>query len=154
MIENSTNPSGGEHIIIGGLFVQIIFFGFFFITAVIFQIRVTRDPTHSSIELSRVTKKHMANLYITSILILIRSAVRVAEYLKGYDGYLMVHEVFIYVFDALPMFFVMVAMFYWHPSEMLCLLGRANKYFEHGFVVQKLAAPSSVEEVSDVTPKH
>ena len=39
MIENSTNPSGGEHIIIGGLFVQIIFFGFFFIMSLLVVIR-------------------------------------------------------------------------------------------------------------------
>ena len=91
----------GEKVIVGGLFAQIVFFGTFVIAALIFEIRQRKNPTALSLE--RPWKKHMISLYVVSILIFVRSIVRVVEYLQGYDGYLMVNEVFIYVFDALPM---------------------------------------------------
>ncbi|KAJ5586888.1 uncharacterized protein N7459_002653 [Penicillium hispanicum] len=145
MASNSTNPSPGEHIIIGGLFVQIIFFGFFAISAVVFQARISRSPTARSIELGGIWHRHMYALYATSILILIRSIVRVVEYLQGYDGYLMKHEVFIYVFDALLMFVTMMVLQYQHPSEINCLLGRAERYSEKIFKTRKFIPESALE---------
>lgn len=53
-----------------------------------------------------------------SILILIRSIVRVVEYLQGYDGYIMTHEVYLYIFDALVMFIAVVSMNWIHPGEV------------------------------------
>ncbi|OJJ31248.1 hypothetical protein ASPWEDRAFT_62490 [Aspergillus wentii DTO 134E9] len=130
MIQDTSNPSTGEHIIIGGLFVQIIFFGFFLITAVIFEIRLANYKTPKSIDLAHIWHRHMRALYMSSILVLIRSVVRVVEYLRGYDGYLMKNEVFIYVFDALLMFLAMVVLHVTHPSEINALLGRGVWFFE------------------------
>ncbi|OKL58477.1 hypothetical protein UA08_06352 [Talaromyces atroroseus] len=145
MVSDSTNPSSGEHIIIGGLFVQIIFFGFFMITTSIFQLRIDRKPTAISIELSSTWHKHMFALYATSTLILIRSVVRVVEYLEGYDGFLMTHEVFIYVFDALLMWTTMIIMHIIHPSQINCLIGRGEMFFQKGFQVQKVGFTSTLE---------
>ncbi|CRG83388.1 Protein RTA1 [Talaromyces islandicus] len=145
MISNSTNPSSGEHIIIGGLIVQIIFFGFFMITASIFRLRIHRNPTDASIELSFVWRKHLFALSISSLLILIRSVVRVVEYVEGYDGFLMAHEVFIYVFDAFLMFIVMLTMHFIHPSQVNCLLGRGKMFFGKGFRVETAGFNESSE---------
>ena len=71
-------------------------------------------------------KKHMAALHSSSVLILIRSIIRVVEYIQGTDGVILSHEVFIYVFDGLLMFFVMVIFVVVHPSEVNCLLGRGS----------------------------
>ncbi|KAL3469438.1 RTA1 like protein-domain-containing protein [Aspergillus californicus] len=116
----------GENIIVGGLFVQIIFFGFFVICSYIFQRRISANPT--ALELANATpwKRHMWALYGSSILILIRSIFRVIEYLQGYDGYLLRNEAFIYVFDALLMWLVLVIFVVVHPSEVNCLLGRGR----------------------------
>lgn len=65
-------------------------------------------------------------LYGSSILILVRSIFRVVEYLQGWDGYLLRNEAFIYVFDALLMWLVMVIFVVVHPSEVNCLLGRGR----------------------------
>lgn len=73
----------GEGVIVGGLFAQIVFFGLFVITAMIFHIRQSKRPTALAHE--RPWKKHMTGLYIVSILIFVRSIVRVVEYLQGYD---------------------------------------------------------------------
>jgi hypothetical protein len=49
---------------------------------------------------------------------MVRSVFRVVEYLQGNAGYLLSHEVFLYVFDAVLMLAVM-GMFNWvHPSEI------------------------------------
>ena len=52
----------------------------------------------------------MNGLYIASGLILLRNIVRVVEYIQGYDGYINHHEAFLYVFDAVLIFGVMVVM--------------------------------------------
>ena len=114
MVKDTTNPSTGERIIIGGLLVQIIFFGFFMITALVFQSRIMSNPTGMSNELSSLWRRHLTALYITSVLILVRSIVRVVEYIQGYDGYLMKQEVFIYVFDGLLMLVAMLVLQYIH----------------------------------------
>lgn len=141
---SSDTPATGEHVIIGGLFVQIIFFGFFAITAVIFQARISKRPTVRSIELGSLWRRHMRALYITSILILIRSVFRVVEYIEGYDGYLMKHEAFIYIFDALLMFVVMIALQWWHPSEINCLLGRSYKYSEKMIMMRQFLSGTTL----------
>lgn len=116
----------GENVILGGLFVQIVFFGFFLFSAMLFQRRVTRDPTPASVDASIPWKKHLYALYSSSILILIRSIFRVVEYIQGWDGYLLSKEVYIYVFDGLLMFAMMVIFVIIHPSEVNCLLGRGR----------------------------
>ncbi|KAJ5274036.1 RTA1 like protein [Penicillium angulare] len=52
-------------------------------------------------------------------MILIRSIYRVIEYAQGNSGYVISHEVFIYVFDATMMFLVMIVMNDFHPSVVL-----------------------------------
>ncbi|KAK3110177.1 hypothetical protein LTR53_015807 [Teratosphaeriaceae sp. CCFEE 6253] len=107
----------GQHIVVAGLFVQVIFFGLFVITAALFHLRMTRMPTGRSYELAW-WKRHMMSLYVVSILIFIRSIVRVVEYLQGFNGYVMGHEAFIYVFDGLMMFTAVVVMNWIHPGEV------------------------------------
>ncbi|KAE8389395.1 RTA1 like protein-domain-containing protein [Aspergillus alliaceus] len=149
MVKDSTDPTTGEHIIIGGLFVQIIFFGFFVITAIVFELRMAKKRIGASAELGRIWRRHMIALYVTSLLVLVRSIVRVVEYLDGYDGYLMKHEVFIYVFDALLMFIAMLVLSYIHPSQVNSLLDRGEQYFENFLVRRKFAPTSTVEMVVD-----
>jgi hypothetical protein len=65
-------------------------------------------------------------LHASSILVLIRSIVRVVEYAQGESGFIMQHEAFIYVFDGLLMFAVMTIFLMIHPSEVNYLLGRGR----------------------------
>ncbi|KAJ5991592.1 hypothetical protein N7522_011799 [Penicillium canescens] len=145
MVKDTTNPSTGERIIIGGLLVQIIFFGFFMITALVFQSRIVSNPTGMSNELLSLWRRHLTALYITSVLILVRSIVRVVEYIQGYDGYLMKQEVFIYVFDGLLMLVAMLVLQYIHPSEINCLIGRGDRYSEKVFKTRKFVPESALE---------
>jgi hypothetical protein len=122
----------GENLIVGGLFVQLAFFGFFVIAAGIFQFRGRHYL--SSLPPSLTWKKHLYVLYFTSILILIRSIFRVAEYLQGNAGYLLSSEVFLYIFDSLLMLGVMVAMNVVHPGDIAIMLKGTSKHASGDFV--------------------
>lgn len=105
-----------HYVVIGGLFLQVAFFGLFVVVATIFHIRLVRSPT--LLAHKRPWLKHMTGLYIVSILILVRSIVRGVEFIQGYDGYIMTHEAFLYAFDAVPMFIAVVTMNMIHPGEV------------------------------------
>lgn len=117
----------GEHITIGGLAVQLVFFSVFIIASTIFHYRIRKNPTEkcfnplrSSGVLQMATwETVMTGLYVASILILIRSIFRLIEYAQGNSGYLISHEAFLYVFDSTLMLFTMVAMSIFHPSKIL-----------------------------------
>jgi hypothetical protein len=47
-----------------------------------------------------------------------RSIFRVVEYLQGNNGFLLRHEYFLYIFDALLMFIVMIIFNWIHPAEI------------------------------------
>ncbi|KAJ9295543.1 hypothetical protein DTO271G3_5999 [Paecilomyces variotii] len=121
----------GKKIVDAGLFTQIASFGFFVVTATAFHIRLKLNPTAASLTKNNPWRKDLYTLYITSILILVRCIVRVVEYLQGVSGYIMTHEVFIYVFDFLLMFIVMVIFNIIHPSGIYAVLrggGKVSKY--------------------------
>lgn len=107
----------GEKIITTGLFAQIVFFGFFIVVAIIFQVRFTRHQAASDLRLAK-WKKHMYTLYIGSLLIMVRSIFRVVEYLMGNNGFLLRHEYLVYIFDATLMFLVMLLFLWVHPRQL------------------------------------
>lgn len=115
----------GEYVVIGGLFVQIIFFGFFMAVAVTFHLRLNKHPTSLSMDPAVPWLKHLAALYAASALIMVRSIFRVIEYVQGNRGYLLRHEVFLYIFDAVLMLAVMVIFNVIHPSE---ITSKTHKY--------------------------
>ena len=114
--QNANMINTGNNIIIGGLFAQLLFFGLFLFAAAIFHFRVAKAPTRLCFE--RPWQKHLVGLYVVSFLILVRSIVRVVEYIQGYSGYIMSHEAFLYVFDAAVMFVAVVSMNWIHPGEV------------------------------------
>lgn len=116
----------GQWIIVAGLCVQLIFFGAFIITSICFHFRIARSPTQEAKEaintsslFTRDWQGLLFALYTASVLILIRSVYRIIEFAQGNSGYVISHEVFLYVFDAAMMLLVMVVMNLYHPSVVL-----------------------------------
>ncbi|CRL23251.1 RTA1 like protein [Penicillium camemberti] len=144
----------GEHITIGGLAVQLVFFSVFITAATIFHYRIRKNPTercfnplHSSGVLHMPTWEIvMTGLYVASILILIRSIFRLIEYAQGNSGYLISHEAFLYVFDSTLMLFTMVAMSVFHPSKILSQSTRPLRSSTRSRSANK-ESPSTREEV-------
>lgn len=105
----------GENIVIAGLAVQLLFFGFFIIVSAIFHHRARSiakqynyaQPVSS---VSRFFNSKSTSweamlwcLYAACVLILIRSIFRVVEFVQGNNGWIMRREYLLYVFDAVLM---------------------------------------------------
>ncbi|KAH7166448.1 RTA1 like protein-domain-containing protein [Dactylonectria macrodidyma] len=117
----------GAKVIIAGLFVQLICFGVFIIIAVAFHRSIRRSPTGRSHAMP--WKKHMRVLYIGSLFIMVRSVFRAAEYLQGFNGYLLQHEVYLYIFDAILMLLVMILFNWIHPAEITAILAQSGNSY-------------------------
>ncbi|KAK3674619.1 hypothetical protein LTR78_005341 [Recurvomyces mirabilis] len=99
----SSTAATGSHIILAGLLLQIVIFGLFVAVAWMFQRKMIGAPNSSSDRSTPHWTVYMRVLYATSAFILARNIVRVAEFILGFHGYILLHEVFLYVFDAVPM---------------------------------------------------
>lgn len=109
----------GKNIVIAGLIIQIIIFGFFVVVTGLFHIRINKLPTGASVDSRLSWRKHMYAMYFCSAIILIRNLIRVVEYAQGNDGYIITHEWMLYIFDAVFMFSVTVVYLVLHPSKLL-----------------------------------
>lgn len=104
----------GENVIIGGLIVQVVFFGMFMVVEVIFHYRVLKHPNECAMMTRNVPSQFnnwntiLFTLFTSSVLIFVRSIFRLIEYIQGNDGYLISHEAFLYGFDAALMLLSMV----------------------------------------------
>ncbi|KAK0388801.1 hypothetical protein NLU13_5044 [Sarocladium strictum] len=108
----------GEKIIIGGLFAQIAVFSIFIVTSLTVHYRLNKRPTQAAVENVVPWRRHLFALYATSFLILVRSIFRVFEYIQGNGGYLISHEIFLYIFDSVLMAGVMLIFAIWYIGDL------------------------------------
>ncbi|CAP94963.1 Pc21g00660 [Penicillium rubens Wisconsin 54-1255] len=108
--------STGQKVIVFGLFFQLLFFGFFLYVSVKFALRI-RQAQGGFLGAPWGTLLHI--LFLMSSLIIFRCVYRVVEFLQGHDGYLISREVYMYLFDTLPMLVVQLLFHYWKPYKML-----------------------------------
>lgn len=106
----------GENLIVAGLVIQVVLFGIFWVTAIIFHTRLSKYPTEASASGNTPWRSGLWMLYAVSAFIMVRSIFRLIEYIMGGDGYPLRNEWTLYVFDSLLMFLVMVAFGYRFPS--------------------------------------
>ena len=107
----------GEHIILAGLILQIVIFLFFVVVALTFHFRMsrTRDTTRHR---TGPWQRSLYGLYIVSVLITARNAVRAVEYAQGSSGFLLVHEWITFVFDGALMALVMIICCTWYFTDI------------------------------------
>lgn len=109
----------GNNLIIVGLALQIAFFGVFVVSAAIFHMRIKESPTAFSSRASFPLRRHMLVLYVTGGMIFVRSVFRIIEYVVGNDGWILQHEVMLYIFDTLLMIAVVGIVAGYHPGRLL-----------------------------------
>lgn len=85
--------------------------------AALFHSRARKAPQIATLDVP--WQKYMYMLYGTSLLIFIRSVFRVIEYAEGNAGFIMRHEVFLYLFDSVLMIGVMVVLNVVYPGKLL-----------------------------------
>lgn len=116
MMAMSSMAQMGQKITIVGLFIQLFIFGGFLTIAIIFGRRVQQAKTALR---NLPCGSLLYVLFAVSGLIIVRCFYRIIEFCQGNDGYLMGHEVFMYVFDTIPMFVVQAIFHFHHPGKVL-----------------------------------
>lgn len=107
----------GSRIVLAGLILQILIFGFFVATTLVLHRRLRGEPTAQSQDPLLPWERFLYILYIVSAFIMLRSIVRVAEFAEGFHGTIILHEVYLFVLDAVPMLMVMVTWNIYYPAE-------------------------------------
>ncbi|KAJ3535711.1 hypothetical protein NM208_g7026 [Fusarium decemcellulare] len=116
--DSDIDPNLGSNIIVGGLIFQIVIFGFFIVTSLIFNMRFRKHAAGGAVVYDVPWQESLNMLYVTSLLIMIRNIFRVVEYAMGSDGYLLSVEWGVYVFDAALMTLTMSWFFWRYPSQL------------------------------------
>ena len=122
MLSNAKTSSAvklGENMILSGLILQIIIFGFFVVVAANFQARMRGDASAQSVT-GLPWQRLLAGLYAISALIIFRNVIRTIEYGQGSEAYLLTHEWNLYIFDALLMASVLATCLFWYRDTVGC----------------------------------
>jgi len=109
----------GNNVVLIGLGIQVVFFGLFIITTIVFHVRITKRPTTHSYSVTVPWRMLIVALYVSSILILVRSLFRMVEFGMGNDGLFHKHEAFLFIFDGALMFLACAAFLWYHPGRIL-----------------------------------
>ncbi|TQN69831.1 Protein RTM1 [Colletotrichum shisoi] len=73
-------------------------------------------------------RKYYLMTYAVASLMFARSLIRGIEYLQGEDGFVMTHEIFLYLFDAVPMVVIMALYLWIHPGRLVRDVSRIKEY--------------------------
>ncbi|OQE94372.1 hypothetical protein PENNAL_c0004G06157 [Penicillium nalgiovense] len=133
LVKASTAEKGGNVIKVG-LIIQIIFFGLFIITSIIFHVKLVKNGSRVLQQRQVPWKKHQTALYMGSLLIFVRCIFRYIEYNQGNSGTLLQHEFYSYIFDAALMLLVMVAFNVVHPAEISRLMEERKGGYRMGLI--------------------
>jgi len=128
--QNGDSTTSGTHIMVAGLAVQVASMSLFIGLCVDFFFRVrkfqkqtdTSDPSsiyeekYLPILKNRLFKPFLYAIVVCTILIYIRCIYRLAELAEGWDGYLILHEVYFLVLEALIVFLAAFSMTVLHPG--------------------------------------
>ena len=111
--------------LVAELFALTIFFGMTFEihqrVKTAYQIEEICGSDEKGVEATKVKgwRKFFMSLEVMAVLLAVRSLVRYMEYAEGNDGFVASHEVFIYLFDAVPLCIIMVLFVVLHPQKLV-----------------------------------
>lgn len=108
----------GNGLVIASLIMQLLWFLFFVVVAVMFHRKMRIDPTPTAQRPDVRWQNYLVTLYVVSLLVMIRSLFRAIEYIEGRTGSIQSKEVYFYVFDSLLMLLAVTYMHWKHPSEI------------------------------------
>ena len=105
-----------------GLLVQLLALSIFLVACGRLHTHLHRDPSASRVMLMDPTVTclgYFVVMEIAAAMLVVRSVVCGAEYLGGVGGVVAKYEVFVYVFDAVPMLVVVVGFLVLHPARLV-----------------------------------
>jgi hypothetical protein len=116
----------GNTIVIAGLGTQLVAFAFFILMAVVFHRRLNNEPTNTSRRTHVKWRRYMWALYSVSMLVVVRSIFRLAEFIEGPESKVYKTEAYLYAFDAALMFAVVAVMTVLHPGFLFRAVRKAE----------------------------
>lgn len=152
MSKKGSKGKTGQTVIIVGLAIQIVTFGFFLASAVVFHVRYARLAAAGARGRKRPDvasvvpwQKILWMMYTVSAFIMARSIFRTVEYIQGKEGYILNHQWMLFVFDSTLMFCATV-LFYvmYHPDDLACIVPD-DSFIEAGTMSSVEMSPSSME---------
>lgn len=120
MMAQASMADMGQKMMLLGLFVQLIFLSFFLSISLIFWKRMTKSskqfaiPQYGKHSWDTLLKMVLA----AAVIIILRCVFRVIEFAQGHSGYLVSHEIYLYIFDAAPMLIVQIMMHFVYAAEV------------------------------------
>ena len=118
---NLKNMTRGSRVLIAGLGINLLSFCFFAAITIHLYWTIYRRKTDFTGR-ERWVKVFYA-LYLSMILLIIRSIYRIVEFSMGFQGYLAVHEVYFYIFECLLIIFAFALFLPLHPGIWMSLEG-------------------------------
>ncbi|CAG8004250.1 unnamed protein product [Penicillium salamii] len=134
MMAEPTMSNAGQKIMLIGLFIQLLFFGFFLVISLVFWKRMRSSP--KSYTIPRYGKHTwsalLKMLLMAAVIVILRCVFRIIEFAEGIDGYISTHEVYMYIFDAAPMFFVQILFHLVHAGNVFPSEAVASAFADDG----------------------
>jgi len=120
MMAQASMGNLGQKIMLIGLFIQLIFFGFFLSVSLVFWRRMRSSAKlHTIPKCGKHTWQALLKLLLgAAVIIILRCVYRVFEFAQGNDGYLSTHEVYMYLFDSTPMLLVQMMFHFVHAGDV------------------------------------
>ncbi|ORY16393.1 RTA1 like protein-domain-containing protein [Clohesyomyces aquaticus] len=121
MMAKAKNPDDvdlGEHVILGGLILQILIFGFFIIVALVWHRRLNAHETVEARRGEMPWRRYIKLLYVASVCIMVRNVCRVVEYAMGRNGFLITHEWALYLYDFVLMVATFIICLHWYDPNI------------------------------------
>jgi phosphoglycerol transferase MdoB-like AlkP superfamily enzyme len=107
MMAGESMADMGQKITLAGLFIQLLFLGLFLAVAIVFWKRMRSSATYDTAPGgTRSWQALFMLLLFVSAIIILRCIFRVIEFAQGHDGSLASNELYMYIFDTIPMFIV------------------------------------------------
>ncbi|KAL1859082.1 hypothetical protein Plec18170_002196, partial [Paecilomyces lecythidis] len=118
----------GKKAVLAGLVFSLVIFLLFVWVAILFHIRLQRDPTLVVIQSPRLNwKRYMWALYVSCAVLAIRNLVRTIQFGADKNSSINTKEAYIYVFDAVFMLVSMAVLAVWHPGLLIKRARKANE---------------------------
>lgn len=124
MLTSDGKEALGKNILLLGLFLQLLSFGFFLVVSAVFYYRVERS---GKAPVPNYEKHHwttmMKVLYFAAVLIIARCVFRVIEFTSDSTSGVRKNEIYAYCFDAAPMLLVQSVFHIYHGGMVIPLGG-------------------------------
>ncbi|KAJ5475367.1 hypothetical protein N7539_008433 [Penicillium diatomitis] len=134
MMAQASMANVGQKIMLLGLFTQLLFFGVFLVISLVFWKRMRSSPkSHMIPQHGKHTWRALLKmLLVSAVIIIFRCVFRIFEFAGGTKGSISTHEVYMYLFDAAPMFLVQLLFHFVHAGDVFPTHIAASAFADDG----------------------